>query len=436
MIESNQQANPHTRKVRVVTVFCGYAAIVLSVPWMLFFAVRGDWPVVVSDVFLILLGVVGIRMARRGQLRNAAILLVASLYVRLVAMTVFFDIPSEDIPRSMHHFFIPLALATYLMLKHESPWLKHGLAWASLATVVFFANSAWGIPTKVAVPDEVRLVGNWVNNFFAMGLLYLLLHIFARDIELLEASLHWLRGHWIKLVHRIIPGQLDAPVARFGNAITLTIPHPAGPIPVAATQNWQMAQMNRAQLMVLTSALLIMVLGLLFAVFFSLQSALPLVVLNLGLAALGLVLAFLAGNNARGAAMVSVVLGLLLIILVNAALLDIPTATLRRTVHYWYLPLALGSYFLLRHEPAWVQNGLALVSLAAFIALGSSNWAYVTQLALADHLRPLPWLVCGSALAALYLLVYVMVGDIRPLEQWLYRAVGRLLLQNTGSPGK
>lgn len=286
----------HTRRVRVVVVLGSLASILFGVPWVAFFALGGDWPVAFSDCAVILAGVIAIRMTRRDRLRGAAILLVVSLFLRLFGIAIFFDVPSAQIPRSMHHFLIPLAVAAYLMLKHENAWLRHGLAWGSLATVVFFASSHFGFATRLAVPESVRGPGTWINNVCAMLLLFVLLQIFVADIDRLEAGLHRARIRWLKLVHVVIPGQFDQSLARFSESIATTFPQDAGQVSVAGTQSWQRAQTNRLRLTVLASSGMMIAFGSLFAVYFSLQGVFPLAALNCALAALGLTLA-LAGRR-------------------------------------------------------------------------------------------------------------------------------------------
>ena len=258
-----------------------------------------------------------------------------------------------------------------------------------------------------------------------MAWLFLLLHIFVTDVDRLEARLHRARARWIHWVHAALPKQLGQDVARIGQAIAPTIPQSAAQIPVAATQTWLLTQANRVRLMVLASSVLMVVFGTLFAVYFSLRGAMPLVLLNFALVALGLVLAALGVGRRQGGATIVLIVGLMLILLVNSAIMDLPAPDLPRSTHYWFLPLSLGAYFLLRDEAGWIHLGLPLAGLLAFVSLGSSEWGLVTSYVLPLEDRPPPWLVCSSALGALYLLVHVLVGDIRGLEDRVLAILSR-----------
>lgn len=422
----------HARRVRVVVLFGSLASICIGLPWAAFFAYDGDWLVAASDCLVILGGVVALRMTRRNQLRGAAILLVVSLFVRLVGIVILFDIPDGQIPRSMHHYLIPLGVAAYLMLKHENVWQRHGLAWGCLLCVVFFASSDFGFQTRHVVSASVRGPSVWINNIGAMFLLLLLLHIFVADIDRLESRLHFARTKWLTLVRRVLPRWLNGPLERFDRSVASTLPENAVPIPHDGTQGWLLMRAGRVRLVVMASSSLMISLGTVFAVYFAVCDALPLVVLDVAVVALGLVLAMLQGHGGKQDqqrqrwAVIGLVAGLLLIFGVTSAFLDIPTPDVPRSTHYWFLPLSLGAYFLLRDENNWIHLGFPVACLAAFVVMASSHWGFMTEYALPDGDRPPPWLVCTSALGALYLMVHILVGDIKGLQHWLHGIVSRL----------
>lgn len=416
----------HTRRVRVVVILGGLASILFGAPWVAFFAIRGEWMVTGADCAVILGGVVAIRMARRGRLRGAAILLVGSLFIRLFALTLFFDIPDAQVPRSIEHFLIPLAVAAYLMLKHENVWLRHGLAWGCLASVVFFSSSRFAFATSLVIPDSVRGPATWITNSAAMLLLFLLLQIFVADIDRLEARLHRARVRTVALAHLATPSQFDDSLTRLDESIASTIPQNACQITEAETQAWQRTRVGRARLTILASSSLLIALGSVFGVYFILEGIWPMALFDGAFVALGLALWMLTRHH-QSAATIGLVVGMMLIFSVISVILDVPTLSVPRAMHYWFLPLSLGAYFLLRDENAWIHNGLPFACLAAFVVLGSSNWGFVTNYIVPDSDRPAPWLSCTCALGVLYFLVYILVGDIKRLEDWLSHAVGQLL---------
>ena len=416
----------HTRRVRFVVVFCGYSAIVLGLPWMLFFMWQGAWATALTDGLLTALGVIGLRLARRDELRRASLLLVASLIFRLFTMVALFDIPSADVPRSVHYYFIPLAMATYLMFRHDKPWIKHSLAWLSLSSVVFYSNSPWGIATRVMVPDTVRATGNWINSAMAMALLFLLLLIFVLDIEVLERSVAGLRQRWIDCVHRALPRQLIEPLAKWAQRIAPSIPQYGIAIPSAGTEVWQNTQASRTRMMTLVGGTILIGVGLLDAFYFAMKGNAPVMLINLSITALGAALTQMVGDKGRGWTMVAFVLSTIAVILICALLIDIPAPGQQRSVHFWFLPIALAAYFLLRNEGSWIQCGLPLACLVFFTILASSNWSYLTPLALPQDIKPPAWANTLAALGSMYAYVHILVGDVKRTETRFNDTLSRL----------
>ena len=449
MATPSLQGDSHTRRVRLVVILTRYASIGFGVPWMVFFALSGHTMIAVADGVVVLAGMMAVRMARRNQLRTASILLVGSLYLRLVGMAVFFDVPSAQVPRSIHHFFIPLAVAIYLMLKHDNAWLRRGMAWACLATVVLFSNSDYAIVTSVAVPDSIRATGTWLNNLCAMLLLYLLLYIFVAELDKLEARLHSIRRAWVRLVHSLLPAALDRPLAQFGNSMAPTIPVMEQSIADVGTQVWHFTQASRVLVMVHASSTLMVAMGLLFGVYFAATGAWQQAGFQSSLVLLGVSMT-VAAEQQRGAdgtaggtaggtvggaryanwhgwATVVWVVCLMLLLFAVSVVVDLPSPGFARSNHYWFVPLALAAYFLLRHEGPWIQNGLPIVCLLAFIGLASTPWGIQSRYSLPPEVRPPPWLVCSLALAALYFYVYILVGDIKKLQDTLQTLLQRRL---------
>lgn len=416
----------HNRRVRVVLLLGSTASILVGIPWGIFFALRGDWVVALSDCTVSLAGAIAVHMTHHNKLRGASILLVASLFVRIVGLAVFFDLPILQVPRCVHHYLIPLGLAAYLMLKHENPWLRDGLAWGCLVTVVVLASSDFGIDIGHAIPRSIRGSGNWIHNASAMAVMFFLLHIFVADIDRLEARLHGARGKWIRLVDGLLPLPLTRRLARFSASVAPLIPGNLHDIPPVATEGWLLTRAHRVQLLVLASSVMMIVFGTLFAVYFALHGAMPLVVNNCVMVVMGLVLGFLGGDGRHSGATIAVTVGMLVVFFVTSAMIDIPTPHVPRSTHYWFLLLSLGAYFLLRNENTWVHHGLPFLGLLAFVALASSNWGIETAYMLPEADRPPPWLVGGTALGSLYLLVHILVGDIKLLEGWMQGALDRL----------
>jgi class 3 adenylate cyclase len=195
----------HTRRVRMMVLVSCLLLVLLGLGWTGFFVLRAQWPVAAAEFSLVLVGGAGALLTRRGKLRAATVLLSVSLFIVFVAMAALLDLPSAQVPRATHHFLIPLAVASYLMLKGESAWLQHGIPLACLAAVVFFTDTGFGIATPYAVSDDVRQLGTWVNNLSAVAVMYLLVHVFMGDINRMESYLHSANNRFVGLVRGMFP---------------------------------------------------------------------------------------------------------------------------------------------------------------------------------------------------------------------------------------
>lgn len=426
----------HSRRVRLLILAMAWTSILVGIFWAVFFAFSGDWPVTVSDILLTLAGVVCLRMVQRKRLREAAAVLVASLLIRIFFMAATLDIATPEIPRSLHHFLVPVGLAAYLMLKHEAPWLRDGLAWGCLATVVFLGSTDFSFSTPYALRDEIRGPGTWANNACAMGLTFLLLHLFVTDIDKLERRIHRWRAQWVRLVHALVPGGWGKNLARFDQGFAPLIPRQTLEISAAGTRVWVEMQARRVRLMVLVTSILLVVLGSMFAVYFASQGAWVLTLTEVMLAAFGFGWAKLDGNPRHRTATLMLSMGLMLIFAINSVTMDIPTPAFPRSSHYYFLTLSLVAYFLLREADNWIHIGVPLLGLVLFVGLASSNGGIWTAYSLPDNLRPPAWFNSTVALGVLYLMVHILVGEIRWLESRVLGGLNRLAALGPALLGK
>jgi class 3 adenylate cyclase len=198
-------AATYARRVRVVVLVASLFLMAFGAGWALFFGSKGQWIVVAWELLLVAQGVLSLMLVLRNELRKAKILLVFSLLSMFLVSAIFLDLPSQQVPRSAHQAFIPLAVAAYLIFKGESFWLQHGIPIFCLSAVVVFGGSGIAVVTPYAIPDEIRVYGGWVNGIASFGILYLLIHIFIGDINRMERVLHDTNNRLVEMVSRMFP---------------------------------------------------------------------------------------------------------------------------------------------------------------------------------------------------------------------------------------
>ncbi len=175
------EAAMHRRRVKRMLLLGSSIAFAVSVGWGVFFALRGDWFVVGIDVLTAAAAIAIASVTLRGGLRSASCLLIATMYGVLCVNSALLDLPTQEIPRSTHSFFIALALVACLLMRDEPPWCRQGVPAVCLLTYVVFASSDVGWATSYVMPESVRAHGVWLNHGLAMCTVVLVLHVILND---------------------------------------------------------------------------------------------------------------------------------------------------------------------------------------------------------------------------------------------------------------
>ena len=162
----------HLRRVRRMLVHGSATAAGLSLAWGIYFGLHANWLTVALDVCAMALSALDIVLVRRGQLRAASHLFVVVLFALLVVSALMIDIPTLQVPRTMHLFLLPLAACACLLMRNEPSVLRHGIPVLCLAAFVILAGTGLRVPNAFALPDSIRSVGMWVDIVFAMITLY------------------------------------------------------------------------------------------------------------------------------------------------------------------------------------------------------------------------------------------------------------------------
>jgi EAL domain-containing protein (putative c-di-GMP-specific phosphodiesterase class I) len=172
----------HQRRVRMMLWVAAVLMVCIGLGWSAFFAFRGVWLLVVVEVGMALMGGLIGYLVHRRRTRWAFALMLGSLYIMLCGFALIFDIPDAHAPRSTHHFFLVLALASMLVLRDERPVWRYSVVALLFATYVALSSTVWGYATPYMIPDTIRVPGTWINTGLALAGLYALVHIMITDI--------------------------------------------------------------------------------------------------------------------------------------------------------------------------------------------------------------------------------------------------------------
>ncbi len=192
----------HQRRVlRMLMVGSGITMVSAGL-WAVILAVQGNWPVVALHLSTVVLGAATAVLTRRGQVRLATYLMLATLYAVLCIECVLLDTPTAAAPRSVHHYLLLLGVMTALLARHEPAWLRHGLPLLFMATFVWFEAAPPGVPGPLQLPDSVRMAGPWINSTLALLALY-------ASLLTIQADVAWRHGVEAELRDALLTGQMQ-----------------------------------------------------------------------------------------------------------------------------------------------------------------------------------------------------------------------------------
>lgn len=169
------------RRERRMRMLASMVMVLMGLLWGLFFSSRGYWAIVVMDITIILAGLAVFALTLRNRARAANLILFSALILIVVASTLLLDPPTLVAPRAMHLYLLPVAVGALMAFRDEPLALRYGISLFSLLLFVALAASNWRPTDLYALPDDVRLIGSWLQGLVAMTLFFVLLHILQTD---------------------------------------------------------------------------------------------------------------------------------------------------------------------------------------------------------------------------------------------------------------
>lgn len=138
-------------------------------------------------------------------------------------------------------------------------------------------------------------------------------------------------------------------------------------------------QSHRIKVAIQLVAVVCMLTGFGWMMFFIAAEQWFVVWLDVLLAAIGLVAYFLVCSSRMRIAAFLLFSGLFCVLVVMSAFLDVPGTGVSgrgvpRVVHLYFLALAFLAYLILQNERGWVRFGVIIIYLAAFVAFSTGNF--------------------------------------------------------------
>lgn len=169
---------------------------------------------------------------------------------------------------------------------------------------------------------------------------------------------------------------------------------------------------RRERRMRMLASLVLVLVGSLWGVFFTLQGGWGIVLMDLLLILCGLGVFILTLRNQVRLANLLLFGVIILVIVGMTLLLDPNTTAAPRATHLYLLPIAVAALMAFRDEPIWLRYGVALLCLGLFTALASSSWAPSSAYNLPDEVRVTgSWVQSIVVMLMLFVLLHILQSD-------------------------
>lgn len=184
-----------------------------------------------------------------------------------------------------------------------------------------------------------------------------------------------------------------------------------------AHQFWNAADLGlihqrRERRMRMLASLVMLIMGLIWAVVFALRGIWVIVMLDMALIISGLTVFRLSWRHQVRSANLVLFSVLLVVISGMAAILDVPNAAAPRATHLYLLPLGVAALMAFRDESVWLRYGVTLLCLLIFTLLASTSWTPLPGYTLPDDIRaPGTWAQTCAAMLMLFALLHVLQTD-------------------------
>lgn len=174
----------HIKRIEAVLLYLALFCVFSGLSWMLFFGADTNRVLFIANLATLLSGAAAYWMTRNGYVKQASYVLFSIVYLTLVLMCLFLDVPSASAPRVVHNYFLVIALYGFWVYEYESLWLRYGVCSAALLAFIVFSSTTFDMTDAYRIAEEVRIFGAWINNFFVIFILCVVFYVMQSDTVL------------------------------------------------------------------------------------------------------------------------------------------------------------------------------------------------------------------------------------------------------------
>lgn len=169
---------------------------------------------------------------------------------------------------------------------------------------------------------------------------------------------------------------------------------------------------RRERRMRMLASLVLLLVGSLWGIFFTLRGEWGIVLMDLLMILCGVGVFILSLRNRVRLANLLLFGVIILVIVGTTLLMDPHTAAAPRATHLYLLPIAVAALMAFRDERLWLRYGVALFCLGLFTVLASSSWSPTSAYHLPDEVRVAgSWVQSVAAMLMLFALLHILQSD-------------------------
>ena len=169
---------------------------------------------------------------------------------------------------------------------------------------------------------------------------------------------------------------------------------------------------RRERRMRILASLVMLTMGVIWAIFFALRGAWGMVAMDMVLILSGLTVFTLTWRQHVRSANLVLFSVLLVIISGMAAILDVPNAAAPRATHLYLLPLGVAALMAFRDENLGLRYGVTSLCLLIFTVLAATSWTPLPGYSLPNDVRESgTWVQTCAAMLMLFALLHVLQTD-------------------------
>lgn len=168
-------------KVFRIVLVSGFNCFLLGCAWCIYYAFMGRFDLAMLFASLSAIGIACLQMVRRTNLRPAPV--IAHGLFMIVALIALIDSPTADVPRTVHLFFLPLAVGSSFVFEAGRRYMGNGFPVLCLMAFGWFAfTGPSGVDAELSPPPSVREIGGAINVVTSIVLLGIILDIYRKDL--------------------------------------------------------------------------------------------------------------------------------------------------------------------------------------------------------------------------------------------------------------